>query len=107
MRMTDLPMINEVKTEYVEHRSEGNSRAEATASVLANYAQELTLGGADDGLQVWIGLADGMYSRKELTEEVAQKALVALDALEQCVIPIAKSDLQRRRSHYAQAPMPE
>lgn len=107
MRITKYLMINEVKSKYMELRREGQSRAEATQSIIDNNINELTQGPNDDGLLVWIGLADAQFHRKELTLEVAQKGLKALEDLWKVNPEIASEDISRRKNHYAQAPMAE
>lgn len=58
-------------------------------------------------LTFWIGLADGQFARKELTLEIAVHGLMALNRLAQEAPDITPGDIERRRKHYAQAPMPE
>jgi len=107
MRMTDIPVLEEIKDEYMQLRREGNGRSEATMKLQKSYIHEITEGAADDGLLFWIGLADAQYARKELETEIAERASAALDRLEKLELGIAIGDLQRRRKHYAQAPMTE
>lgn len=107
MRITDFPLINEVKEEYIELRSGGASRDQATQQLIQEYADELTMGADDDGLLFWIGLADGQYARKEITLEVAGRGLKALDMLTESCVPVTPLDINRRREHYSAAPMPE
>lgn len=106
MRMSDFPVLEEIKEEYVQLRQQGNDRSAAVQKLMDSYGHELAEGMGDAQL-FWIGLADAQYSRKELTEETAQKALEALDRVSNYGWPITAGDLKRRREHYAQAPMPE
>ena len=55
----------------------------------------------------WIGLADAQYYRKELSSHVAEKALTALEKIQQGDWDLCVGDLDRRRKKYAEAPMPE
>lgn len=107
MRITDYPLVFEVRDEYVELRRKGSSRDDAVQQLVAEYADELTTGAEDDGLQFWVGLADGQYQRKELQSDVAEKALAALEALAMPEFEITPGDILRRQERYAQAPMPE
>lgn len=107
MRITNFPMLSEIKEEYIKYRQDGQSRAEATQSLIHSYRNEITMGQDDDGLLFWIGLADAQYYRKELTAEAAQKASDALDRMEELKWDITPGDITRRRTHYAAAPMPE
>lgn len=107
MRITDYPLLMEVKEEYLECRKAGNKRDEATKELLLCYSDEITTGAEDDGVLFWIGLADGQYANRELTDEVARKAISALDVLEQADWNVTPGDIRRRREHYALAPMPE
>lgn len=108
MRMSDLPLIEDVKGEYIVLRRRGESRADAVQSIINSYQDELSdYHDCDDALQVWIGLADGMYSNKELTSEIAEKGIAALQALEATDWPVAPGDIARRKDRYAKAPMPE
>lgn len=107
MRITDFPLSAEVTEEYIELRRAGNCRTDATEELQARYACEITQGAEDDGLLFWIGLADGQYKRGELSSEVSEQAVRALDLLQQSDWGIAPGDIARRRLHYAEAPMPE
>lgn len=107
MRISDLPMLSEIKNEYIRLRCDGKSREDSVKSMVQSYSNENVIGFEDDALIFWIGLADAQYSRKELEKEVAQKAISALDRLEQLDWNITPGDIYRRRLRYAQAPMRE
>ncbi len=107
MRMSEFPVLLEIKDEYIRHRQEGCDRATATQNVLDSYKNELNQRATDDGLLVWIGLADAQFYRKELTAEVASKATDAADILSAYDWNICPGDLRRRKENYARAPMPE
>ena len=107
MRITDFPLCLEVKQEYIELRRKGNDRSSSVMQMKERYADELTVGEEDDGLLFWVGLADGQYTNKEITEDVAQTALSALERIEQTAWEVTPGDIARRRRHYAEAPMPE
>lgn len=107
MRITDFPMMEEVKDEYLKLRQDGNNRADATQALIHNYMNEITTGAEDDGLLFWVALADVQYSRKELTEEVARRGISALNQIENTDWGITVGDIERRRKHYASAPMSE
>lgn len=107
MRITEFPFLYDLKTEYPQLRREGCSREEAVKTLMERYNTELTIGAEDDGLLFWVGLADAQYQLKELSEEVAGKALEALDRIQETDWDVCKGDLERRRKKYAQAPMPE
>ena len=107
MRITELPLIEEIKTGYRQYREKGFSRQEATEALMRDYQNEVTTGYRDDGSVFWIALADAQYSCKELSSEVAQKGISALDQLEAMGWRIASSDISRRRKRYQQPAMPE
>ena len=107
MRITEFPFLYDLKTEYPQLRRDGCSRSEAVKTLTERYNAELTIGAEDDGLLFWVGLADAQYQLKELSEEVAGKALEALDRIQETDWDVCKGDLERRRKKYAQAPMPE
>lgn len=106
MRMTDFPVLEEIREEYVQLRQQGSDRDGATRKLMESYKCELAED-MEDAVLFRIGLADAQYSRKELTEDAARKALEALDAMVKYGWHVAPSDLNLRREHYAQAPMPE
>lgn len=103
MRLTELSQIGQTKDHYMELRSGGCSREEATARTLQLF-RTLPL---EDRLAFWVGLADGQYARKELTLPVALQGLLALHRLTSIPCDITPGDIERRRKHYIQAPMPE
>lgn len=107
MRISDLPMHSEIKNKYIHSRRDGKSRLDSVQNMIQSYSNEIVIGSEDDALIFWIGLADAQYCCKELEEEVAQKALTALDRLEQLGWNITPGDIVRRRLRYAQIPMPE
>ncbi len=107
MRMSEFPVLLEIKDEYIRHRQEGCDRATATQKVMDSYKQEIHHYADDDGLFVWIGLADAQFYRKELTVEIAAKATEAIDILSTYDWDICPGDLKRKKDNYARAPMPE
>ena len=107
MRMTEFPVLGEIKDEYTELRYAGNTRAEAVQKLMESYRCELEYGAEDDGLLFWIGLADAQHFHKELTEDVAAEAGKALDIISGYDWEISQSDIDRRKSKYQDAPMPE
>lgn len=106
-RLNDIPLLHDVIIEYKGLRYGGKGRADSEKSMLAAYKNELQLGAEDDGILFWIGLADAQFSLKELTSEVAQKGLEALDAVEMLGWNIRPDDIASKRANYAAAPMPE
>lgn len=107
MRITDFELLCAIKAEYRKLREEGQSRNMAMQVLLEQYHNELTIGAEDDGLLFWIGLADAQYAVKELSQEVAAKGIVSLELLAATVPELAKGDIERRKTQYACAPMPE
>ena len=107
MRISDFPMILEVRDSYIDLRKSGSSRRDAVREMCEKYAEEITLGASDDGLLFWIGLADGQSMHKELTLETAEQALRALDGLSGMCPEILPGDISRRKEKYLAAPMPE
>ncbi len=105
MRITDFPLLHDIKVEYVSLRREGNCRQEVIEILKNEYKDELTLDTMEDGLLFWIGLADVQYAHKEITTEVSEQALAALQQIE--TWGICAGDIQRRVERYSQAPMPE
>jgi hypothetical protein len=107
MRITDFPVLTEIKNEYTRLRQEGASRDDTVAKLKFSYRHEMDSGAEDEGLLFWVGLADAQYALKELSEGDAQNAMLALNQIEQKDWQIAPGDLLRRRERYAKAPMPE
>ena len=107
MRISDFPFVQELTDEYIRLRQNGQSRDQALKALITQYQNELTCGARDDGLLFWIGLADAQYALKELSKEVSVQGLAALDHLSSHIPEIAETDINRRRRHYACAPMPE
>lgn len=105
MRITEFPIIGEIKAEYSKLRQDGVSRDDAVAKLKCNYRKEIDA--EDDCFLFWIGLADAQYRFGELSEEIAKKALAALNKLETTGGQITPVDLMRRRKWYSYAPMPE
>ena len=107
MRMTDFPVLEEIKDEYIRLRQNGKTRAEAAGLMMETYADELQNPSEYDAQLFWIGLADAQYYRKELSEDIAARALTALEAIGAYKWNVCPGDLVRRQEHYARAPMPE
>ncbi len=105
MRLAHYPLINDIKEEYMRLRREGYDRQAAVEMLRETYNNELTIGAEDDGLLFWIGLADAQYDAGELTKEVSQQAIAALEKVE--AWGLSPVDLQRRAQRYQQAPMAE
>lgn len=109
MRLSDYPMITEVKESYIDYRECGLTRSEATDTLVQEYHHEIVAGRDDDGVLFWIGLADGQFHCKEITQDVAEKGSRALEQVghidpDNAIAPV---DIKRRKAWYAQAPMPE
>jgi len=104
--LSDCAIIEDIKEEYRSVRENGKSRHEAEEYFISAYNTELTTGAYDDGLLFWIGLAEAQFKNKELSEDVAQKALHSLDNLEKQHM-LSQADITRCRNKYIQAPMPE
>jgi hypothetical protein len=107
MRIADIPLYSEIKECYIDYRKKGVRRDHVVVKLLEEYHDEVTLGADDDGIIFWIGIADGQYQLKELTLEVAQHAQNAIVRLESSDFGVSSCDLNRRKEHYAAAPMPE
>ena len=107
MRITDFPLVLEVKDAYISIRRDGNNRVDAVRLLTEKYIQEIQSGAEDDGLLFWVGLADGQVRLKELTFEVAEKGLSAIQSLAHNGLNIYPGDLTRRQAQYKSAPMPE
>lgn len=107
MRIADFPMIDEVQTAYESCRRSGLTRLDATQELIRVYRSEIAT--EDDGLLFWVGLADGQYRCKEITAEVAEKAMQALRKIADGAFEdsVSEEDIQCRILHYSQAPMPE
>lgn len=103
MRLTELEHIGKIKDLYLALRAGSCNRREATRQVL----DLLDTLGREEQLTFWVGLADAQYARRELTLSVAFQGLLALHRLRQSVLYITPGDIERRRKHYSQAPMPE
>lgn len=107
MRITEFPVLREIKDEYLNLRRDQHSRSAAVKALMEKYHNELFSGSNDDALLFWIGLADAQYAVKELDAKVAQHALSALDSIGETDWDICVGDLIRRKEHYMTAPMPE
>ena len=107
MRITDFSLINEVKNEYICLRQDGVSRIAAVDQLMENYHNELTIGKEDDAHLFWVGVADGQYAIKELSAEVASKALNSIQCIAQQVDDIAQVDIKRRVQWYLSGEQPE
>lgn len=107
MRITEIPLLQEIKEEYLELRSTGNNRTDAVREMQQRYRNELQYGAEDDGLLFWIGLADAQCSVKELALDIAEKATAALQQLLTMDWEISPNDIFRRARRYQQAPQPE
>lgn len=105
MRITDFPVLEEIRDEYETCRRNGQDREAAVAQLQLSYANELAEGVEDDAPLFWVGLADAQYKLSEISAEVAEKGLAALDALERMDWDICPGDFTRRRQRYATAPM--
>lgn len=103
MRLTAMEHIGQIKQQYLQLRSEGVCRTEATNRVVREFEAQ----NAQERLTFWIGLADAQHLRKELTMSVALQAYLALHRLDSYGIQFTPGDIERRRKHYSQAPMPE
>lgn len=107
MRITEFPMLNEVKEQYQQVRRSGKPRQEAVEELKIQYRNELSLSADDDGLLFWVGLADAQFACKELALEVAEKARDAIEKLRMTEWEIPSGDLNRRLQNYSAAPMEE
>lgn len=107
MRITDYPILYEIKEEYVSIRKGGAGRDQAEEELIARYHDELTSGAEDDGLLFWVGLADAQYSLRELSVRVASMGMQALKSIEDAHWEVTPGDIERRKTRYASAPMPE
>lgn len=67
-----FPLINDISDSYVTYRRKGKSRAEACEQILMDNENELS--DSDDGPLVWIGIAKATGRKKELTQDILQKA---------------------------------
>lgn len=103
MRLTSLDHIKQIKQQYLDLRSAGVCRKEATTKVIRDFRPQ----DPQQKVTFWIGLADAQYLRKELTLSVSLQALLALHRLKRYDITVTPGDIERRRKHYSQAPMPE
>ena len=107
MRIASFELLGDLKNEYMELRQNGQSRDQVVRILMARYHKELTAGAEDDGLLFWVGLADAQYSLKELSNEISSQGLMALEQLRLSIPGITPGDIEKRRKHYACAPMPE
>lgn len=107
MRIMDFPLAVEVMNSYIQLRKSGHSRADTIQELMQQYVNEITSGAEDDGLLFWVGLADAQFSQKELTEEIAQHGICALDAIQHTDWNVAAEEIERRRKNYSFEPMPE
>lgn len=104
--LNDCAIIDDIKEEYRSVRENGKTRREAEEYFIAAYNAELSTGAYDDGLLFWIGLAEAQFKNKELSEDIAQKALHSLDIIEK-QHALSQANINCCRSKYVQAPMAE
>ena len=103
MRLTAMEHIGQIKQQYLALRTQGICRKEATGCVIRDFEAQ----SAQERLTFWIGLADAQYIRKELSMSVALQAFLALHRLGDYGVRFTPGDIERRRKHYAMAPMKE
>ena len=106
MLLNEYPMIDDIKNEYIMLRESGKSRTETVESLVLTYNDELTMGHCDDALIFWIGVAEVQSKTKELSEDVAEKALAALNIIEKQHI-FSQTEINRCRKKYSQISMTE
>lgn len=107
MRISDFPVLPQIKEGYAAARRAGKSRGEASLGLIEAYNVESALSREVDSLVFWIALADAQYAGEELSQMAADIAMEALDLLEGLDGNICTADIQSRRQRYAAAPMPE
>ena len=107
LKLSDFPMVYEVRDEYKKCRQNGVSRADSVQILKHNYQAERTEGREDDALLFWIGLAEGQCYYKELTNEVSEQALSALALVANYDWELSQEDISKRQEKYCCAPMPE
>lgn len=105
VRIADFPFVSEVKDEYLSLRRGGNNRDTAIQKLQYLYANELQED--DDAMLFWIGLANAQVVYKEITSEIADKAMCALELLEKTDWHVSSQDISRYKRKYSCAPMPE
>lgn len=107
MRITDFCILGDIKREYKDIRQKGYSRDNSVEELMQKYHDELIQGTNDDALLFWVGLADAQYACKELSAQIAARALDALEKITLLDWEITPGDITRRMERYGQAPMPE
>ena len=107
MRISDFPIICEIKDEYNKMRQDGIFRDEAVEKLKDRYKNEISSGAASDGILFKVGLADAQYALREISAEVAEYGMEALKEIEQTDWHISPSEIIKRREWYSKAPMQE
>lgn len=84
------PLIDDIQAQYKRYRTSGKNRAESVAIIESSYATELQ--DDDDHVAVRIGIALSLSKKKELTNEITAKTLVAIhQARESTVLDAIRS----------------
>ena len=94
-KLPDLyPQIEDVSSEYKDSRRKGLSRDEAIAKALSDFNEQCV--DHDDQAQIWIGLAKAAAEKKELTEDLLEKAIQSYDDLVR-FFPESAADINKEK----------
>lgn len=91
----DFPLYAEIVDAYREKRNQGRGRDSALAELRSDYEAELA--DADDGAIARLALASVQCRRKELTPEVRDEALSAMERLEKSGVRISGVPALRKK----------
>lgn len=89
-----FPLIEEVYSEYKDLRWRGLGRNETIAKVMSEYHEQCL--DHDDQAQIWIGLAEAVAEKKELTEDLLEKAIQSYDDLA-CYFPESADHINKEK----------
>lgn len=78
------PIIDDIRRQYKHYRATGKNRFEAIAAIESSYAEELQ--DDDDYAAVQIGIALSLCQKKELTTEIAERALCAVHRAQKSIV---------------------
>ncbi len=89
-RLSDFPLIDEIKEEYIMLRDE-LQRKKAVQALMREYGNELA--DSDDAVLFWLGIAAGQAELGELTAECREKVLTSISAANNDELVFAEGEL--------------
>lgn len=88
--LSDFPLIDEIKEEYIMLRDE-LQRKKAVQALMREYGNEMA--DSDDAVLFWLGIAAGQAELGELTAEYREKVLTSISAVKNDELVFAEGEL--------------